>query len=122
MRAENGYEAILCHCPTDQGGKLDHLFIPERRARLCHGQPLAPDAVPGPEEHPHRPLPPPRRAGRQRAGGLVPPHGRRAGAKDLRRANAAKAVHDELERYYVHATDFAAVDALRGRVERELFA
>ena len=27
---ENGYEAILCHCPTDQGGKLDHLFIPER--------------------------------------------------------------------------------------------
>ena len=35
---------------------------------------------------------------------------------------AAKAVHDELERYYVHATDFAAVDALRGRVERELFA
>ena len=78
--------------------------------------------MPGAEEHPHRPLPPPRRAGRQRAAAW---YRRTAGAlvqKTCDVQTAAKAVHDELERYYVHATDFAAVDALRGRVERELFA
>ena len=33
----------------------------------------------------------------------------------------AKRVHDTLETYYVRATDFAAVDAIRQSVEAELF-
>ena len=119
---ENGYEAILCHCPTDQGGKLDHLFIPERGLGFVTANRWHPMQCPG-QKNIHtarfrRPGAPdscaPAAWYRRTAGALV--------QKTCDAQTAAKAVHDELERYYVHATDFAAVDALRGRVERELFA
>lgn len=115
---QNGYDAVLCHCPTDQRGKLDHLFIPALGLGFVTSNPWHPLAFPA-----QRTI----RASRFRlAGALSARRSNRLVNALIRRTceaeTAAKAVHDELETYYVHATDFAAVDAIRCKAERTLFA
>ena len=113
----NGYDAVLCHCPTDQAGKLDHLLLPRLGLGFVTANPWHPLSFPG-----QRTV----QASRFRRAGTRPPRrsNRLAGALIRRTCETqarAKAVHDALEAPYVRATDFAAVDAVRRRCEQALF-
>ena len=113
----NGYDAVLCHCPTDQAGKLDHLLLPGLGLGFVTANPWHPLSFPGQRtvqasRFRHTGTRPPRRSNRL-AGALI----RRTCETQAR----AKAVHDALEAPYVRATDFAAVDAVRRRCEQALF-
>lgn len=116
-----GYDAILCHCPSDQT-KLDHLFIPSLRLAFVTSNPWHPMLfVDQTNLHAGRwldkaALAPQRASLRQEkatADELL------AMACDTQRA--AKTVHDGLEKYYVAATDFSAVDAACTALQAELF-
>lgn len=118
----NGYGAILCHCPTDQA-RLDHLLIPALRLAFVTANPWHPMDLPGQKNlHMRRFLDAAAlkamrgdlNAARRTAGALLD----RTCALQAR----AKAVHDELEKYYIAAADFNAVEAVRLRLEKELFA
>lgn len=118
----NGYGAILCHCPTDQT-RLDHLLIPELRLAFVTSNPWHPLDLPGQKSlHMRRFLDaaalkamrPELNAARRTAGALL--------ARTCALQAKAKAVHDELEKYYVAAADFDAVEAVQRRLEKELFA
>ena len=108
---------MLCHCPTDQAGKLDHLLLPGLGLGFVTANPWHPLSFPG-----QRTV----QASRFRRAGTRPPRrsNRLAGALIRRTCETqarAKAVHDALEAPYVRATDFAAVDAVRRRCEQALF-
>ena len=118
----NGYDAILCHCATDQT-KLDHLLIPSLRLAFATSNPWHPMELPGQKNlHMRRFLCP--EAARTLRADLNA--ARRTADALLGRTCAlqakAKAVHDELEKYYITAADFTAVEAVRLALEKELFA
>lgn len=116
----NGYDAILCHCPTDQNGKLDHLFIPAlglgfvtscswhpmnfsgqrtiHASRFMDLQALKPDQ-------------PVLRSQKRLASDLI--------RKTCTAQSRALQLHDELEKYYIQATDFTAVNAIREALEEQ---
>lgn len=119
---ENGYDAILCHCPTDQK-KLDHLILPAQGLAFVTADPwLTFDWTWQKNLHLRRfytaePLRAERRVllnQRQTANRLL--------ARTYAMQAKAKAVHDELEKYYIAAADFAAIEAARQRLETKLFA
>lgn len=120
---QNGYGAVLCHCPTDQAGKLDHLFVPELGLGFVTANAWHPLQFPGQKNIRTGCFARPGALAEQRA--LLAWQRRTAAAlvqKTCAVQAMAKAVHDELERYYVHAADFAAVDEIRRRIGRELTA
>lgn len=116
-----GYEAYVCRCASDQR-RIDHLILPELRlavltsntwhtmnfpgqknihaARFMNGKMLA--ARRGPLQYQKR-----------IASQLI--------ARTCQTQAEAKRIHDELEKHYIRATDFAAVDAIRARQQAELF-
>lgn len=119
--AQNGYEAYVCRCAADQN-KIDHLILPALRLAVVTSNPWHPLRFAG-QKTVHA-------ARFADAGGLGAVRGalnfqkRVAGrliARVCQTQAEAKRAHDVLERYYVHATDFAAVDAIRQSVEAELF-
>lgn len=119
--AQAGYEAYVCRCASDQR-RIDHLLLPGLRvavltsntwhtmnfpgqknihaARFMNGKMLA--ARRGPLQYQKR-----------IASQLI--------ARTCQTQAEAKRIHDELEKYYIRATDFAAVDAIRARQQAELF-
>ena len=119
--AQNGYEAIVCRCAADQS-KTDHLILPALRLAVVTSNPWHPMRFAG-QKNIH--------AARFADGtGLAARRGmlqyqKRIAAQLIARTcqtqAEAKRVHDTLETYYVRATDFAAVDAIRQSVEAELF-
>lgn len=119
---QNGYDAYVCHCATDQRDRLDHLFIPslglgfvtsnpwhpmnfahQRNIHASRFVKASPDTAQRRLSAYHKRL----------ADGLI--------TRTCAAQSAAKSVHDALESYYVRAADFAEVDAVRRRVEAELF-
>lgn len=118
----NGYDAYVCHCPSDQHGKIDHLFIPALGLGFVTDNPWHPMEFAGRKNiHAARfttaaPTSPQRR--------LLNYHKKLAFSllnKTCEAQAAAKTLHDALERYYVQASDFQIVERIRIRVEQELF-
>ncbi len=118
---QNGYDAILCHCPTDQT-KLDHLLLPGLGVAFVTANAWHPMAYPGQKNLRLRRF---LRADALKACRAALACQKRGVDALLRQTCAlqarAKAVHDELETYYIAAADFAAVEAARQAMERELF-
>lgn len=119
----NGYDAILCPCPTDQRGKLDHLFIPALGLGFVTVNEWHSLALPGQHNiFTSRFLD----AKALAAGQKTLRYQKRLAVDLLGKTCAtqtdAKTVHDALEKYYVQATDFSAVDAIRQKLEQELFS
>lgn len=118
----NGYDCILCHCASDQHGKLDHLFVPALGLGFVTANTWHPMLFAG-QRNLHA----------SRFMDLKSLHSQRSLMNYQKRLAAslidktcaaqteAKAVHDELERYYIQATDFDGVDAIRRKLEAELF-
>ena len=119
--AQNGYEAIVCRCASDQS-KTDHLILPGLRLAVVTANPWHPLRYAGQKTiRAARFLDGDRLEAKQ---GMLRFQKRIAGqliARTCQTQAEAKRVHDTLETYYVHATDFACVDALRHSVEAELF-
>ena len=118
----NGYDAYVCHCASDQHGKIDHLFIPALGLGFVTSNPWHPMEFTGQKNiHATRfttagPTPLQRR--------LLSYHKKLAFdllEKTCETLSAAKTLHDALERYYVQASDFQVVERIRLRVEQELF-
>lgn len=115
----NGYQAIQCYCSGDQH-RMEHLIIPELSLAFVTSNLWHPLRYEGQITI---------RAGRFLRMKEIPRHTFRKQAalveEFLQETYAyqaeAKAEHDKLERYYVHATDFAGVDAIRERLEATLF-
>lgn len=118
----NGYDAILCHCATDQT-RLDHLIVPGLELAFVTANPWHPMDLPGQKNlHMRRFL-----DGdglRARYGDLA--RQRRCADTLLKRTFAlqaeAKSVHDALEKYYIAAADFNAIEAVEQKLEAELFS
>ena len=118
---QNGYEAIVCRCASDQS-KIDHLILPGLRLAVATANPWHPLRYAGQKTiRATRFLGGDRLAAKQ---GILRFQKRIAGqliARTCQTQAEAKRIHDKLETYYVHATNFAGVDALRQSVEAELF-
>ena len=119
---QNGYDAYVCHCASDQRDRLDHLFIPELGLGFVTSNPWHPIHIANQRNiHASRfAIASPDAAQRR----LSAYHKRLANGligKTCAAQSAAKSVHDALESYYVRAADFAAVDGVRRRVEAEMF-
>lgn len=118
---QNGYDAILCHCPTDQT-QLDHLLLPGLRLAFVTANSWHPMNCPGQKNlRLRRFMDGDALAARRRA-----LNAQKRGADALLRHTCAlqaraKAVHDTLEKYYVAAADFDAIEAVRTALARELF-
>lgn len=118
----NGYDAILCRCASDQS-RLDHLIFPALGLAFVTSNPWHPMEFAG-QKNLHmrrfldadalRAMRPDLNAQKRCADALLT----RTCALQAR----AKAVHDELEKYYITAADFAAIEAVRQKLENELFA
>lgn len=119
--ARNGYEAYLCRCASDQS-KIDHLIVPSLRLAVVTSNPWHPMHFAGQRTiHAARFLDGSRLAAVR---GVLRFQKRIADqliARACRTQAEAKNVHDSLESYYVRATDFVGVDAIRQSVEAELF-
>lgn len=117
----NGYDAYVCHCASDQHGKIDHLFIPALGLGFGTSNPWHPmEFAKQKNIHAARftaaPAPLQRR--------LLSYHKKLASElleKTCETQAAAKTLHDALERYYVQASDFKVVERIQARVEQELF-
>ncbi|MCI8622747.1 MAG: hypothetical protein HFG26_03700 [Provencibacterium sp.] len=119
---EQGYDVVSCYCPLDPAGKLEHLFIPALSLGFMTSNRRHPLTV-----TPYRVLHARRftdmealRSRKQRLSFT-----RKAGAEMLRQAvdylAEAKALHDELESYYIGAMDYQALDAFAEKTIRDLF-
>lgn len=119
--ARNGYEACVCRCASDQS-KIDHLILPELGLAVVTSNPWHPMDFAGQKTiHAARFLDGSALASHR---GVLRFQKRIAGqllARTFQLQAEAKRLHDKLESYYVHATDFAGVDALRETVASELF-
>ena len=116
-----GYDAILCHCPSDQT-QIDHLFIPELHLAFLTSNTWHPMLfVDQKNIHADRWMDkaqlakyrPALRREKSMAAELID--------MTCEAQHAAKTVHDALEHYYVAATDFSAVDRVRFDLQQELF-
>lgn len=116
-----GYEAYVCRCASDQR-RIDHLLLPGLRLAFLTSNTWHPMNFPGQKNiHAARFM-----NGRQLAArrGALQYQKRIASqliARTCQTQAEAKRIHDELEKYYIRATDFQAVDAIRARQEAELF-
>lgn len=116
-----GYEAYVCRCASDQR-RIDHLLLPGLRLAFLTSNTWHPMNFPGQKNiHAARFM-----NGRQLAArrGALQYQKRIASqliARTCQTQAEAKRIHDELEKYYIRATDFQAVDAIRTRQEAELF-
>ena len=118
---DSGYEVYSCVCPLSAGGEVQHLLIPERGMAFVTSNRWHPMEYPGQKTvrcsrfwdanrlrcHKNRLL-----LCRKTVDGLL-----EQASASLRQA---KACHDVLERYYVDAADFAAVDKVCAGLAAEL--
>jgi hypothetical protein len=118
-----GYDAISCYCPLGPFDRLEHLFVPELElgfmtSNRFHDFSAAID--------PYRVVNSQRFSDREKLSGSKKRilFNRRAAAQMLRQAASllhdAKTIHDELETYYVSATDFSKVDELTEKVMNKI--
>ena len=118
---DNGYTVYSCVCPLSEGGEVQHLLIPERGMAFVTSNRWHPMEYPGQKTV---------RCSRFWNTEQLRCHKNRlslcqktaAGLLDQAAASMqqAKLCHDELEKYYVNATDFAAVDKACARLAAEL--
>lgn len=112
-----GYDMIVCYCPTDPDGKLEHLFIPSLSLGLMTSNRVHPLSV-----DPYRVIHARRftdmeamRLKKQRM-----TFNRRAAGEMLNEAAgciaSAKKLHDALESYYIDAMDFDALEEKRSQI------
>ena len=118
---DSGYEVYSCVCPLSAGGEVQHLLVPERGMAFVTSNRWHPMEYPGQKTvrcsrfwdanrlrcHKNRLL-----LCRKTVDGLL-----EQASASLRQA---KACHDVLERYYVDAADFAAVDKVCAGLAAEL--
>lgn len=119
---QNGYTAYVCHCASDQRGKIDHLFLPSLGLGFVTSNPWHPMEFAYQKNiHATRfASGTPNRAQKR----LLAYHKKLAFSlleKTCKTQAASKTLHDALERYYVQASDFETVDRIRSRVEQEMF-
>lgn len=119
----SGYDCILCHCPTDQHGKLDHLFIPSLGLGFVTANSWHPMSFAGQRNlHASRFMD----LGALRGQRSLMNYQKRLAVSLMEKTCSAQAqakkIHDELEQYYIRATDFTGVDAIRQKLEAELFS
>ena len=119
----NGYSCILCHCPTDQHGKLDHLFVPALGLGFVTANSWHPMAFAGQHNlHASRFMDLSALRGQR----SLMSYQKRLAISLMEKTCAAQAeakkVHDALEQYYIQATDFAEVDAIRQKLESDLLS
>lgn len=119
---QNGYTAYVCHCASDQRGKIDHLLIPSLGLGFVTSNPWHPMNFACQKNiHAARfASNTPDRAQKR----LVGYHKKLAFGlldKTCETQAASKTLHDAMERYYVQASDFDTVDRIRSRVEQEMF-
>ncbi len=119
---KNGYDAILCHCPTDQT-RLEHLILPGPGLAFVTSNAWHPMAFPGQKNLRLRRFLDTEALRAHRHTMNTQKHCADALLCETYALQArAKAVHDRLERYYITAADFGAVDAVRAALEQQLFA
>lgn len=119
---ENGYRVIRCLCPLAPDAKTEHLLLPELSLGVFTSNrrhPFRDDAAANVQ------------CGRFLSKNEMGMHKNRlrftSRARDemlaeaLVRLREAKELHDELERYYVDAMDFAAVRVYTEKLLREIF-
>lgn len=114
-----GHEIISCYCPLGPYDKLEHLFVPSLGVGFLTSNRFHnfTDAL-----DPWRIVNSQRFSDHERLREYKKRilFNRKAAAKMLTQAEVllqdAKGMHDELESYYIHATDFGKVDALTARV------
>ena len=118
---DSGYEVYSCVCPLSAGSEVQHLLVPERGMAFVTSNRWHPMEYPGQKTvrcsrfwdanrlrcHKNRLL-----LCRKTVDGLL-----EQASASLRQA---KACHDVLERYYVDAADFAAVDKVCAGLAAEL--
>lgn len=116
-----GYEAYVCRCASDQR-RIDHLLLPELGVAFLTSNSWHPMNFPG-QKNIHAARFMDGRMLKSRRGPLQ--YQKRIAAQLIARTcqtqAEAKRIHDELEKHYIHATDFAAVDAILARQQAELF-
>lgn len=113
-----GYDTISCYCPLSPCEKLEHLLIPQLSIALVTSnrfhdlsQSVDPWRIVNNQRFSDNDK---LKSGKRRI-----LFNRKAAVQMTGQAEAllkdAKAIHDELESYYIHATDFSKVDALTER-------
>lgn len=119
--AQNGYTTYRCYCPTDQT-RIEHLFFPVLGLGFVTSNPWHPMRFSGQKALHMSRFMDAEALRRERAHYS---YQRRAATALIERTigyeKKAKAVHDEMERYYVAAADFGTVDAVRCAVEDKIF-
>ncbi|MGN0975582.1 MAG: hypothetical protein ACI4OL_06235 [Gemmiger sp.] len=116
-----GCDVIECRCPTDQAGKIDHLFLPARRVAFVTACTWHPMLFAGQKNiHASRWYDSAVLA-KQRA---FLRYEKQTATELIDRAceaqSAAKSAHDQLEQFYISAADFAAVDQIYNTLCRKL--
>lgn len=118
----NGYDAVHCHCATDQRNKLDHLLLPSLGLAFITANPWHTLTVSTRHEiHTRRMLDGNELSKRQRLLTWQRRTADKALAQTCETLAAAKATHDKLERYFVDAMDFTKADTIRAKLEQEWF-
>ena len=121
LALSRGYDIISCYCPIEPDEKLEHLFIPALSLGFMTSNRRHPLSL-----SPYRVLHARRftdmealRSHRQRLS-----FSRKMGAEMLEKSSdclkEAKALHDELESYYIAAMDFSALNSFTGKTIRAL--
>ena len=116
-----GYEAYVCRCASDQR-RIDHLLLPELGLAFLTSNTWHPMNFPGQKNiHAARFMNGKELATRRGALQYQKRIATQLIARTCQTQAEAKRIHDGLEKYYIRATDFQAVDAIRARQEAELF-
>jgi hypothetical protein len=114
-----GYDVVSCYCPLAPFDKLEQLFVPALSLGFMTSNRFHDFSA---AINPYRIVNSQRFSDREKLSGSKKRilFNRRAAAGMIRQAETllrdAKNLHNELESYYVCATDFARVDEITGRV------
>lgn len=114
-----GYDVISCYCPLSPFDKLEQLFVPELELGFMTSNHFHDFSR---EIDPFRIVNCQRFSNKEKLSASKKRilFNRKAAARMTGQAEAllqdAKNLHDELESYYIHATDFSKVDALTEQV------
>lgn len=120
-----GYDVISCYCPLGPFDKLEQIFVPALGLGFLTSNRFHDFTA---DIDPYRIVNSQRFSEKDQfaAGKRRILFNRKAAAQMLRQAEIlladAKKLHDELETYYIHATDFNKVDALTAGVLRKIDA
>lgn len=119
----NGYNSIVCRCPTDQVNRIDHLFIPELRLAFLTANFWHPMLFLD-QKNIH--------ATRWMNRAVLNAHRVEMSAEKrmacqlmdetCHTLDAALAVHDALEKFYISAADFSRVEEIRCQLRDKILS